>query len=67
MQGTGKIAKIDLVRNNAYIYSRKPDAANVEFTYTDMKPAKGMNLYYVRVLQANGEVAWGSPVWVKWE
>ena len=67
VKGTGKITKIDLVRNNAYIYSRKPDAANAEFSYTDMKPKKGMNLYYVRVLQADGEVAWGSPVWVKYQ
>jgi len=67
VQGTGNIAKIDVIRNNAYVYARKPDAAEAEFTFTDMKPNKGLNLYYVRVLQTNGEIAWGSPVWVKWE
>jgi len=64
VKGTGPIEKIDVIRSNAYVYSRKPSAANAEFTYTDMKPAKGLNLYYVRVLQKDGELAWGSPVWV---
>lgn len=67
IKGTGPIEKIDVVRNNAYLYSRKANGANVEFTYTDMKPEKGLNLYYVRVLQKNGELAWGSPVWVNVE
>lgn len=67
VKGTGKIAKIEVVRNMKYVYTRKPDAATAEFTYTDMKPEKGLNLYYIRVEQTDGEIAWGSPVWVKWE
>jgi len=64
VQGTGNIEKIDVIRNNAYVYARKPDGPSAEFQYVDMKPAEGLNMYYARVLQKNGEVAWSSPVWV---
>ncbi len=65
--GTGKIAKVDLVRNNEYIYSAEPDGPTVELTYVDMSPANGTNLYYFRLLQADGEVAWSSPIWVNYQ
>ena len=63
--GTSRITKIDLVRNNAYVYSAKGDGNDAEVKYTDMKPADGWNLYYFRVTQDDGEIAWASPVWVK--
>ena len=28
------------------------------------KPAAGTHYYYIRVLQADGEIAWASPIWV---
>lgn len=62
--GTSKIAKVDLVRNNKYIYSGEPKEATVNFKYTDMQPEAGTNLYYFRLVQDNGEVAWSSPMWV---
>ncbi len=35
------------------------------FTVEDEDPGDGVNWYYVRVVQANGELAWSSPVWVE--
>jgi hypothetical protein len=67
VSGTGNIARVDLVRNNEYLYTTEPGRAEVEFEYVDMHPAAGTNLYYFRVLQADGEVAWSSPVWVNHE
>lgn len=64
VQGAGKIARIDLVRNNEYVYTTEPDAETKEVRYTDMQPKRGVNLYYFRILQADGEVAWASPVWI---
>ncbi len=38
-----------------------------KFTYTDNSPNEGDNYYYVRVTQLNGQMAWSSPVWLRYE
>jgi hypothetical protein len=65
--GTAPIARIDLVRNNAYIYTTSPLKTKAEVNYVDMEPKEGLNYYYFRVLQDDGQVAWASPVWVNYE
>lgn len=65
--GTAPIARIDLVRNNAYIYTTSPLKIKAEVNYVDMEPKEGLNYYYFRVLQDDGQVAWASPVWVNYE
>jgi hypothetical protein len=67
VQGTGAIDRVDLVRNNRYIYATTPHKQNVELKYTDMEPESGLNYYYFRVLQENGELAWASPVWINYQ
>ncbi len=64
--GTAKIAKVDLIRNNEYVYTSEPGKNEVVLKYTDMKPVEGLNLYYFRLLQDSGEIAWSSPVWVNY-
>ncbi|HUG91280.1 MAG TPA: hypothetical protein VML55_10625 [Planctomycetaceae bacterium] len=65
--GTAKIAQLDIVRNNEYVYTSQPGEATIDMNYTDMTPAAGTNLYYVRLLQEDGEVAWSSPLWVNYK
>jgi len=31
---------------------------------TDSRPSKAVDFYYVRVTQADGNLAWSSPIWV---
>jgi hypothetical protein len=63
--GTGPIARVDIIKDFVYAYSTEPHAARVAFSWTDdeSRPA-GLSWYYVRVLQEDGELAWGSPFWV---
>ena len=49
---------------NRYIYNTTPDASTVDLRYTDMEAEEGLNYYYFRVLQDDGEVAWSSPIWI---
>ncbi len=35
------------------------------FEVEDEDAGEGLNWYYVRVIQANGEMAWSSPIWVE--
>ncbi|MEX2286340.1 MAG: hypothetical protein WD648_04565, partial [Planctomycetaceae bacterium] len=65
--GTARVAQVDVIRNNQYILSSKPDKATVELEYVDNEPTVGSNLYYFRLLQEDGEVAWTSPIWVNYE
>ncbi len=65
--GTAPINKIDLIRSNQYIYSQAPHRQTAEFTYEDKDAKPGESYYYVRIQQADGQMAWSSPVWVKLE
>ena len=62
--GTSRIKQIQFIRNNAPLRTETPGKEQVELTFTDMLPQPGLNWYYARVLQEDGEIAWSSPVWV---
>ena len=64
VNGTGPIARIDLVKNGRYVFNSAPDDRDVEIEYVDREPRTGLNYYYFRVQQENGEVAWASPIWM---
>jgi hypothetical protein len=65
--GTDRISAIDIVRNKAFVYHSDLGGKTAEFTYEDNHPAAGESYYYVRVLQVDRNVAWSSPVWVRYK
>jgi hypothetical protein len=63
--GTRPIKKLDIIKDFVYVYSSEPQRERVEFSWTDEeKRPPGLSWYYVRVVQDDGEIAWGSPMWV---
>ncbi len=63
--GTAPISQLDIIRNNRYVYSGKPNRQNVEMQWTDADPSPdAVSYYYVRVQQADGNLAWCSPMWI---
>lgn len=64
VHGTAPIARVDLIRNNNYIYNPPTDSKDVELNYVDMEAKPGLNYYYFRVVQEDGQVAWASPMWI---
>jgi hypothetical protein len=60
----GDIERIEVCRNNQYIYTVRPPGRSAEFTYVDNSPLDGYSYYYVRVIQADKEIAWSSPVFL---
>jgi len=60
----------DVYWNNAWknkIYRAIPyEGYHVKFSYTDENPREGENYYYVRVTQLNGQMAWSSPIWMRY-
>ena len=77
VHGTAAIARVEIVRNNQDVYVYRGEGPDVLFTWQDRTPLAAINLpparwsatpftfYYLRVTQADGEMAWASPVWIE--
>ncbi len=63
--GTGPIARIDIIKDNTFVYTAHPDVEEISFSYTDRSIEPGTHYYYVRVIQADDNMAWASPIWVR--
>jgi len=76
LHGMAPIKSVEIVRNNQDVHAREGDSPDVAFEWTDEEPLDEVNLpptlycdrpftfYYLRVTQADGEMAWASPIWV---
>ncbi|MCB1021344.1 MAG: hypothetical protein KDC27_15540 [Acidobacteria bacterium] len=68
--GTTPIRKVDIIRqiegeSPVYVAAFEPGEAEVQFTWTDRDARPGkVNMYYVRIQQANEALAWASPLWI---
>src|SRR5262249_9585027 len=58
---TNSLARVDVMRDSDVVHSFQPGKAEYKGRWVDPKPATGTHYYYVRVQQADGEIAWGSP------
>jgi hypothetical protein len=66
-RGTDNIAKIEIIRDNEFIYMAQPGSIEHSFEFTDTKATPGEHYYYVRVIQENTAIAWASPIWVDYQ
>ncbi len=76
VHGTAPIEKIEVVRNNIDVYTHRGSCEDASFEWEDRKPLAHVALlpakywatpfcfYYVRVTQADREMAWASPIWI---
>lgn len=64
VRGTAAVAKIVLVRDNRYIHTATPNRQEATLQYQDREVGVGTHFYYVRVEQADGQLAWSSPIWI---
>jgi uncharacterized protein DUF3604 len=62
--GTDDIIKVDLIKDQTFVYHSEPNAKTVEFTFRDTEPSKRESYYYVRIQQRDRNLAWSSPIWV---
>ena len=68
VRGTNEIARVNVFRGEQLLHSHEPEGREADFEYLDKDARSGMGTqyYYVRVEQADGNVAWGSPLWVNY-
>ena len=63
---TSPATSLVLFKNNEVVHERTEaeleGATHLTVDFTDEAFA-GSAYYYIRVVQANGEIAWSSPVW----
>ncbi|HEX7897641.1 MAG TPA: hypothetical protein VF950_07760 [Planctomycetota bacterium] len=64
VRGTSALKRVTLVRNEKDFKIFEPAGKDFATTFEDAAPIAGENRYYVRVEQADGNMAWASPVWV---
>jgi hypothetical protein len=64
--GNAPIKRVTVVRNeqNYHVVEGSTDGKEVSATWTDAEPLHGENRYYLRIEQADGNMAWSSPLWV---
>jgi hypothetical protein len=73
VEGTARIARLDIVRQvdravPTYVYAGKPGQRTVSLTWTDQAAQPGaVNMYYVRIQQEDGKLAWASPLWIRYQ
>ncbi len=65
VDGTADISRVTLVRNELNYQQWEPKAKTFGKSFTDESPDAGENRYYLRIEQADGNMAWSSPVWVQ--
>lgn len=64
-EGTAPIRKVHVIRDNKYVLSTEPNDKTVKLSYTDDDAKAGeSHYYYVRIEQADRNLAWASPMWI---
>jgi hypothetical protein len=68
LMGSAPLVKVTLVKDDVEHVLGQPNQAECEFTWKDPNPTPGKeSYYYVRGEQANGELVWASPMWIKYQ
>jgi hypothetical protein len=63
--GTDAIAKLEVIRNGQVVHTASSGRPSLDLAYLDNAPMPDESYYHVRVVQANGQIAWSSPIWVR--
>ena len=66
--GAKKLAHVTIIKDDVVVHELDPDTKEVSLTWTDPKPTAGKtSYYYVRIQQADGNLAWASPMWITYK
>ena len=62
--GTDFVDSVTIVKNNNDVHTAHPQDRRARMNWTDRERACRGDYYYARVIQADGNRAWASPIWV---
>lgn len=64
VQGATAIKKVEVVKDGKVIFETPGKGTSLLFEYSDRNLDRACSYYYLRVTQADGSMAWSSPIWV---
>lgn len=64
--GTDKLMRVEIIKNGKFVFVTQPESNETEFSYVDNDIQTGESWYYVRAVQLDRNLAWSSPIWVKY-
>ena len=68
LEGTGPFAKVVFVKDDEEVFTATPNQQKCDIEWADPQPTPGQtSYYYVRGEQADGELVWASPMWIKFQ
>ena len=59
------ISRIEIVRDGAVAWAEECGCPDATVNWRDQEAGTGEHYYYLHVIQADGQMAWSSPVWVR--
>ncbi|MCS7253471.1 MAG: hypothetical protein RMK18_07230 [Armatimonadota bacterium] len=65
--GTAPIARVHIIKDFKYVFTAEPKTKEIKLDWVDKEAKPGASWYYVRVEQEDGQLAWSSPMWIKYE
>jgi hypothetical protein len=65
VHGTADLAKVEMLRDSQVVARLPANGLEFRGNWTDPEPRAGTHYYYARIVQADGEIAWASPIWVE--
>lgn len=64
VMGTSALHKVTVVKDCSDYREYRPKGCRFDVAFEDSGPENGETLYYIRVVQDDGHMAWSSPIWV---
>ena len=64
VEGTAPLAQVQVVKNGQVLHAATSATASLAADFADESTTGAVDWYCLRVVQEDGEMAWGSPIWV---
>ncbi|GAF78628.1 unnamed protein product, partial [marine sediment metagenome] len=65
VHGEDRIALVEIVKDGKVAWSHECNALDVSLTWRDPNRPAREHYYYLHVVQADGQQAWSSPIWIR--
>ena len=64
VHGENPLALLEIVKDGEVACRRECDALDATIQWRDPAPPGREHYYYLHVVQADGQMAWSSPIWI---
>ena len=64
VHGVSQIARVEIIRDGQTAQSIQGDGRDMTVEWVDSAVAPGRHWYLLKVIQADQEMAWTSPIWI---